>query len=592
MTALGDFNARYGRLPEPPRLRPVVLGLRLLLMALAAAAVALEHGFHEPRLTVLILRGAEALLLAAYTTDVLLRRKFKREPLPGAGVNALDYGLFVIGGLGLVGFALGFEQAWRFVEFAAVAFFCAELWRSNMAMSSALARPGLLLPVSFFLLVAVGTLLLMMPVATPFDQPIGWIDALFTATSAVCVTGLTVRDTATGFTAFGHTVIAILIQLGALGIIIFGSVLALMFGHGLSLRDNVSLSEMLHDQPMNQITRFVRFIVLVTLGIELLTAAALYPLWHGDMSMSQRTTMSLFHAVSAFCNAGFDLTGESLIGYRYAPLTHLVIMPIIGIGAIGFPVIENVWRTFKSRVRTWWRRKDRQEVSLRTAHLNLHTRIVLVTAMSLWIFGIIGITAGELVAGGQPHSFGHTLLDSVFLAQASRTAGFTTVAMDELSDTSIFTLIVLMLIGGSPGSPAGGMKTTVLALLLLSVFATLRNRPETEGFRRTLSDALVRRAATIAVCYVALAVGAILLLSLTEAGRFPLQAIVFDTVSAVGTVGLAFGVPGDASDAGKAILSGTMFLGRVGPLPALGALMLAGRRRQAYRYAHEDVVLG
>ena len=595
MSDAQGFSPQYGRLPEPPRLRPTALALRLALMALAAATVALEHGFYEPRFAEVLLRGAQVVLLAIYAADVIVRQRTRTEPLPGAGAGGFDWALFALAGLGMAGFVAGVAEAWRLVEFVAVVLFCAELWRGNMALSRALARPGVLLPISFLMLIAIGTLLLMMPVATPADQPIGVVDAIFTATSAVCVTGLIVRDTATGFSPFGHLVIAVLIQLGALGIIIFGSVLALLFGRGLSLRDNVSLGEMLHDQPLNQITRFVRFIVLVTLGLELIAAAAVYPMWEGDLTWQERAAMSLFHTVSGFCNAGFDITGESLIPYRYAPLTHIIIMPLIGIGAIGFPVIENVWRTAQAHLRRW-RERRRAARELPRPRLALHTRMVLVTAGSVWILGTLAITTGEMIAASLDEQralgLGHALVDGLFLAQASRTAGFTTIDMAELSDMSIFSLIVLMIIGGSPGSPAGGMKTTVLALLVLSVVATLRNRPETEAFKRTLSDALVRRAATIAICYLGLAVMAVLVLSVTEAGRFGFKELVFDTVSAAGTVGLAFGVPAEASDPGRIVLSLTMFLGRVGPLTLLGALMLAGRRRQGYRYAHEDVVLG
>ncbi len=586
MTEPQGFNPQYGRLPEPPRLRPTAMALRLALMALAAATVALEHGFYEPRFAELLLRGAQVVLLAIYAADVIARKRTRTEPLPGAGAGVFEWGLFALAAAGMVAFVAGAAAAWRLVEFVAVVLFCAELWRVNMALSRALARPGVLLPISFLLLIGIGTLLLMMPVATPAGQPIGFVDALFTATSAVCVTGLIVRDTATGFAPFGHLVIAVLIQLVALGIIIFGSVLALLFGRGLSLRENVSLGEMLHDQPVTQITRFVRFIVLVTIGLELLTAAMAYPLWQGDLTVAQRTAMSLFHAVSAFCNAGFDLTGQSLIAYRNAPLAHAVILPAIVVGAIGFPVIENLWRTWRDRVRGWMRGP-----LARPTRLSVHTKVVLATSVIVPIVGMLAIALGQLTLATTTNP-GQAMLDGAFLAWAARTAGFTTIDMAEVSDTGVFSLMVLMLIGGSPGSPAGGMKTTVLALLFLSVVATLRNRPETEAFRRTLSDALVRRAATIAICYLGLAVVAVLVLSVTEAGRFDLKELVFDTVSAAGTVGLAFGVPAEASDPGRIVLAITMFLGRVGPLTLLGALMLAGRRRQGYRYAHEDVVLG
>ncbi|MFA9479522.1 TrkH family potassium uptake protein [Phycisphaerales bacterium AB-hyl4] len=614
----------YGRLPEPPkvRLRPMVH--RVGLTAAAAACIVFEHGFYEPRIPLWLIHGIQGLMLALFAGDMFWRARRRREPVPGASATWFDASLLVGAAVGGVGALVGIDIAWRLVEVAAGVLFFMELWRLNVALARVLRRPGLLLPMSFFVLILIGTVLLKAPVAVPAGERLSWPDAIFTMTSAVCVTGLTVRDTATTFTPYGHTVIGIFIQLGGLGIIIFGSVLALMFGRTLSLREDVSLSQMLHDQPLQDITRFVRFIVVAALTVELLAALIMMPMWEpppGETyTLQQRFGMGMFHAVSAFCNAGFDLTGDSMVPYRFAPLAHLVIIPLVIFGSIGFPVLDNLWRVGKAKVVLWLRRPrvvwrpltpfERPVALSDRPRLNLHTKIVLATSGIVYVVGFVVLMAAKLIpylhpdlTHGVPHGpdssqpltlaiVWQSFLDASFLSFSSRTAGFNSMPMEELSMAGRFTTMVLMLIGGSPGGTAGGAKSTVVALLVLSVFATLRGRRETEAFGRTISDSMVRRAATLGICYIALASVVTVLLSISEGDRHTFEAILFDSISATAVTGLSLGVTDDITEFGKGVVIVTMFLGRVGPLTLLGALMLTGRKRRPYGYAHEDVVLG
>lgn len=602
------------RLAEPPVWLRLTL-LRLLLVAAAAGGIVLEHGFLKPPVPVNLLRTGQAVLLTLYAFDVLWRSYTGRQPAPGGRPTWVDGILFASAAMGGVLSAGGLEDdAWHLVEMSAGLFFFSEMWRTNVALSRKLARPGLLLPLSFLTLIIIGTVLIKAPVATPPGHPVSWLDALFTMTSAVCVTGLVVRETATTFTPFGHALIAIFIQLGGLGIIIFGSVLALLLGRSLSLRENVNLSQMLNDQPLQNITGFVRFIVLVTLLIELAGAAVMFPLWEAPvgelLTFRERAGMSAFHAISAFCNAGFDITGNSLIPYRYTVLAEVVILVLVVLGGIGFPVLANVGRVARCRAEEFFRRPTlgRDEpVNLTGRRINLHTKIVITTTGALYLYGVFFIAAGQLMPYVYPpanptvaaqvantdfefNTVARAVVDGSFMSLAARTAGFTTMPMDEISATSRFTLMTLMVIGGAPGGTAGGAKVTVLALLVLSVWATMRRREETEAFGRQIADSLVRKAATLGICYLALIVASTLFLALSE--PFGFERVFFEVVSAATTTGLSLGITADLTDFGKGVIIVTMFLGRVGPLTLLGALLFTRRARRTYLYAHEDVVLG
>lgn len=601
------------------RLRPLLY--RVALTALASAGIALEHGFDHPPMPVDLIHLLQALLLLAYGIDVAVRQRQGRPPLPDAGPMLVDYVLIALAVLGGALYLLELGGTpWMLLEISAAGLFFIELWRLNIGLSQKLRHPGILLPTSFLCLIAIGTLLIKVPVAIPPGHELSWLDALFTMTSAVCVTGLTVRDTATGFTPFGQTLIGVFMQLGGLGILIFGSMLAVLLGRQLSLRENVSLSQMLHDQPLQDVTRLVRLIVGMTILIELIGAVMLYPLWEAPpgqvFGFRERAGMSLFHAVSAFCNAGFDITGRSLIPHRYSLLSHGVITLLVVLGGLGFPVLDNFYRIAKGWVMDRWNRLKQRPLernatgpmSLASRRMSLHTKIVLTTTAAVYLCGVLAIAAGQIMPyfyeamqqGVTAHvqrpepmtlgRLGRILADASFMSVAARTAGFTTVPMEDIQPAGIFTLMMLMAIGGSPGSTAGGIKTTVVAVLVLSVLATIRQRRETEAFGRTISDAIVRRAGTLGICYVLSIALAILLLTLSEPA--PFQRIVFEVISAASTAGLSLGLTPGLTSFGKLVIIATMFLGRVGPLTLMGALVLIRRPTRPYAYAHEEVVLG
>lgn len=592
-----------------------VLATHVALTGTAVAGVVLEHGFYAPPIPPRFIHFLQTCLFMAYAVDVWLGPRVGRRPLRDAGPDWVDAVLMTIAAMG-VAIGTGVVPApgqWHLFEGSLVLLLMSELWRLNVGLSRQFYRPGTLLPISFLTMIAVGTPLLKVPLAVPAGQSISWLDALFTITSAVCVTGLVVRDTATQFTPYGQAVIGVFIQLGGLGIIIFGSMLATLLGTRLSLRENLSLSRMLNDQPLQRVVSFVRFIVLTTLLLELAGAIALTTMWSHDLPFGQRLGLGVFHSVSAFCNAGFSLHSNNLEPYRYALQIHLVIAPLLVLGGLGFPVLDNLWQVASWR---WKRRRlggashgslDRQQ-NLAAGRLSLHTKIVLCTTAALYLYGVVVLAAGQLkpytdgffqqgitanrkqIQPLDARRFGAILADASFMSLTSRTAGFNTVPMDDLSPAGRFAMITLMMIGASPGGTGGGMKTTTLALLVLTVIATLRRRDRTEAFARHISEPLIRKAATVAVCFVALATTATLLLCFSE--PYPFEKIAFEAVSAATTTGLTLGITGDLTSFGKAVIIATMFLGRIGPLALLGGLVFRPSPQRPYRYPHEDVAMG
>lgn len=549
--------------------------LGFLCALLAVAAVALEHGFYREILPVPLLIGAQvAASWAALYVSGEVRPSLSRKTHWPSAFSFLSELAVVL--------SLGLEVAdvQPSSEIASALVFTVLACRFNSFLARRLPEPSLLLPASFIVLIAMSTALLMLPVSTPPDRPIGAVDALFTATSSVCVTGLIVRDTASGFTPFGQTVIAASIQLGALGVMIFGSTLAMLLGGRLSLRENITLSTALNEYPSKRLVNFAWFIVITTVTLELVGAGLLYFTWPDSEVPpgASRLGLALFHSVSAFANAGFDITGESLVGLRWNPSVFTVFVPLIVLGGLGFIVLDDVWRWGIDRARK--RRNPRR--------LTLHSRIVLVTTLALIASGWAVIFVAQSQLPGL--SMTERSLDAMFMSVTARTAGFNTVPMDELAAGSRFMLMSLMIVGGSPGGTAGGLKTIVFALLVLAVISTLRGRSEVEVFKRAIPDELIKRAATIAFAIATLISLNIILLDLTE--TIPFEELLFEVISAATTTGLSLGATETLSPFGRVIISVTMLLGRVGPLVFAASFVSLHEGKGQYTYPHDSVTMG
>ena len=427
----------------------------------------------------------------------------------------------------------------------------------------------------------VGTCLLRLPLAAAAESDHGWLTALFTATSAVCVTGLVVVDTGSAWSPFGQVVIALLIKGGGLGILSLGALVALATGRRLGFTERQRLQAQTNAASVGGIVRFVRAMIVFTTSAELLGALVLWPrfaqvegLWPGAWS-------ALFHALSAFNNAGFSLHGDSLARFTGDPWVILVMAGLFVIGGLGLVVVMDLAL-----------RAGIGNGSGRRRPLTLHTRLALLGTVVLALSGwaLIGAvewrnpaTLGALPLVERPAA-------AAFQALTPRTAGFTTLDLEGYRVPSTVFTMLLMFVGGSPGSTAGGVKTTTFAVLVLVAVAAARGRGRVTALGRTIDPSTVTKAAALATLGALLIVAAITVLTLTDPG-LPALAVIFESVSAFGTVGLSLGVTSEFSAAGKLVLVALMFVGRVGLLTVALALA-ADDTRPAARYPREDVIVG
>ena len=437
-----------------------------------------------------------------------------------------------------------------------------------------------ILALGFLAVILLGTVLLALPIAAKSGQSIGLFDSLFTSTSAVCVTGLVVVDTGTTFSLFGQIVLIVLIQVGGLGFMVFATMLMVMLGRKISIRGRMLIRESMNASSLSDLGSLTRLYLLLSLAIELIGTITLCFRFVPLYGWKHGTWMALFHSVSAFCNAGFDLFGNyaSLTAFSGDPLVLLTVASLIILGGLGFSVILETAR-------------NRQGFR----NLSLHTRIVLMTTLVLLLAGtvfywIVERTNAETLAGC---SEGEKILNAFFQSVTMRTAGFNSFDLSALRDGTKLFSSLLMMIGASPASTGGGIKTTTIAALTLLMLSVVRGESEVNVARRRLSDDISRRALAVAVLFLTTLLTGTLIISLIENGRFPLEDILFEASSAMGTVGVsAIGTP-NLSSASRAILLPMMFLGRVGPLTlAVAVAKRQGGLRIASKYPEERIIIG
>ena len=433
--------------------------------------------------------------------------------------------------------------------------------------------------------IAIGTGLLLLPFST--RQPISFVDALFTATSAVCVTGLIVVDTGARFTGFGQAVILALIQFGGLGIMATSTFVLLTLGNRASLRNLIMLRDEYTVSGVGSAKRVFLIVGTFTILAEAVGAFILTgrfsevnnlgasPVWCG-----------IFHSVSAFCNAGFSLFPDSFIDYRSDLTINLMIPFLIIFGGLGFPALIDLFRKIRARVHGTH------------VTLSLHAKIVFVATLALLAFGTLGFLATE---GPQMHgaSFAERVEVSWFQSVTSRTAGFNTLDFGAASESTLLLTMVLMVVGGSPGSTAGGIKTTTLVVILLVVIARLRGHERVEVGKRSIPTAVITKALVVAVLGAGLIVVATLMLLMTDGRGPPLVdghgnfvSLLFEVVSAFGTVGLSvLKSAGVLTSGGKVIIICVMYLGRLGPL-VLAQMVFAADKPRQYKYPEEHLLVG
>ncbi len=439
-------------------------------------------------------------------------------------------------------------------------------------------NPSQVLVIGFASLILLGTILLNLPIASKDGQSVGLINSFFTATSSVCVTGLVVVDTATHWTVFAQTVILFLIQIGGIGFMTMATLLALLLGKKISLKERLVMQEALNQFSISGIVRLTKYIFFTTLLIEGLGAIMLsirfipmYGTWKG-------IGFSIFHSISAFCNAGFDLIGHfrSLTPFANDVLVNVTMWILIITGGLGYTVIIDIIRKRKF-----------QKLSLHSK-MALYMTITLLSVTFLAIF-LLEFNNTETIGG---LSIKGKFLTSIFHSITTRTAGFNTLSTENLTMASILFTMIMMFIGGSPAGTAGGVKTTTIGVLIWTIISNIKGKEDTEMFERRIPRETINRALAVVGIGIALVIFVTMILSITEE-NYDFIELFFETVSAFGTVGLSLGVTPNLSSVGKIVIAITMFTGRVGPLTF--AIALARKHRNTktlIRYPEEKIIVG
>ena len=425
----------------------------------------------------------------------------------------------------------------------------------------------------FLSVILLGSLLLMLPIATKSGQSTSFSDALFTATSAVCVTGLVIKDTATYWSLFGQGVILLLIQIGGMGIITIAIAIAAVSGRKIGLMQRSTMQEAISAPTVGGIVRRTQFIIRTTILIEIIGAALLAPVFCRDFGVWKGIWYSLFHSISAFCNAGFDLIGirtpfSSLTSYSVQPIVNLVIMMLIIAGGIGFLT----WEDIKNH--KWHFKKYRMQSKV---ILSYSLALIFIPAILFFFLEFQDIPAGKRI------------LVSLFQSVTTRTAGFNTADLSSMRESGQFLMILLMLVGGSPGSTAGGIKTTTLAVLISCATAVFARKDSPEMFKRRIVPDIVATAIAILFMYTSLGILCAMTLSILES--LPLIPCLFEAISALATVGLSFGITPTLSVPSKLILIAFMFIGRVGGLTIIYAT-ISGYKIQCGKFPQEKISVG
>ncbi len=438
-------------------------------------------------------------------------------------------------------------------------------------------QPAQYLALSFIAAILLGTLLLLLPFSTK-SAPISFIDALFTATSSICVTGLIVQDTATYFTTFGQIVILFLFQLGGLGIMTFSTLILIAAGKKISIKDRIFIQQDFHHRPPINIKSLIKNIFFFTIIIEILGALSFFLSWHKDFSWLKAIFHSVFHSVSAFCNAGFALFSDSFIASRNDPWINTTLIVLIVVGGLGFLVLDEVKCAFLCLVK---RKKFK---------ISLHAKLVL--TMTLFLIGLSFILFLLIEWNHSLRTFTNKekIFSSLFQIITPRTAGFNTMDLNSLSFSVVFLLTMLMFIGASPGSTGGGVKTSTVGVIFAFIKSKITARDSVNLFYRTVPLELVTRAfmvVSLAILVISLS-SFVLLLSEPNVS---MKDAVFEVFSAFGTVGLSLGITSKLTTLGKIMIILTMYIGRIGPL----TLLYAFSRERAYgrfEYLEETVMIG
>ncbi len=419
----------------------------------------------------------------------------------------------------------------------------------------------------------------MLPIASKNGQSLGFFDSLFTATSAVCITGLVVVDTGTHFTRFGQFIIILLVQIGGLGIMTMSTLIALILGKRIGLRERILIQESFNQYNLSGLIRLIINVLTVTFMFEFLGGLILSLRFWADFSLDRALAFGFFHSISSFCNAGFDLFGQvygeycSITPYVNDWVVKFTTAGLVISGGLGFPVINELFQYSK------------------TKKLSLHAKMVIRISLLLILTGTVLIFLVEIAnkntIGGLDHS--GKFLGALFQSITTRSSGYNSLDISQMNNASWFIMIILMFIGGSPSSTGGGIKTTTAGVLITAVIATIRGKQDVEIFERRLPQDLINKAFTITFVSLSWVCFGTLIMSLVE--PFSFIKLFFEVMSAFGTVGLSTGITNSLTDLSRLLLVLTMFMGRVGPLTIMLAITTS-EKTQTGRYITDRVMIG
>lgn len=415
-------------------------------------------------------------------------------------------------------------------------------------IDKATEKPPFVLTMGFLILITLGGIILSTPFVTQSGQRTNIVDAFFVAASASCVTGLTPLNTAEHWNTFGHVVIIILIQIGGLGVMSLASLIPLILKKKIGLKSRLVLKEQLNTESMGGVLKLFKYVLFFTMVVEGLGALFLAFRFVPIYGLGKGIWYAVFHSISAFCNAGFDIMGDSIYPMRHDYLVNITLMALVVIGGLGFMVTSEIY--------------NKRELK----YLSTHSKLVLITNLALILIGGLGFFALESFKNGvlAGESAGHGLLMSFFQSVSARTAGFYSLDLGQIKDSTAILLMNLMFIGGSPGSTAGGLKTTTFVVLLLALSSVVKNEKEPVVFNRSISNDTIKKALAIVMVSMFLHVIVIFILSILN--NFDFIEVLFETVSALGTVGTTMGITDKLTSISKLIFTFCMYLGRIGPM--------------------------
>ena len=584
---------RFFELSEPV-IKAVNISL-LFVSIVALVSLILEYGFYISNQTAQIIERINVLIVLYYVLQYFVKFIFTIEKWEYIKTHWFETSLvfLIIAKTGVVLHQLGFSQFQKYLidlnvnaltrltivgaQVVIILTIISGVVRLNRKIAYLRFHPAQTLMLSFFIVIVLGTFLLMLPKAVAPGHSLNWLDALFTATSATCVTGLIVVDTGSHFSLLGQLIILSLIQIGGLGIMTISSFFALFFGRGMAIKERIMLQEMLNVERLDAITRLIKGVILITFLMESLGAVVLFFSWNSPhWDFTQRLYQSVFHSVSAFCNAGFSLNSDSLMSFNTNYSVVLTVALLIIVGGLGFVVMIDLTRgkIFEHPARKKVRR------------FSVHTKLVLIVSGILLAGGTILFLLTEPIKG----SWTFKTINAFFCAVTARTAGFNTLDTASLNVSSALLLMILMFIGASPGSTGGGIKTTTLGILVASFISIIRGKSRIELFKRSISFPILNRALVVFAFAISFIMFSAFLLSLTEKASF--LNLLFEEISAFGTVGLSRGITSALSNWGKMVIIVSMFVGRVGVLTLAFAITTPKEHLRVEYPEEKNVMVG